>query len=178
MVYPGRFVFPTCGELQRIVRFPGRVRSLDVPDVLQNKRVIFLLVFVPDDVSRVGRWDVQDLHAHVRNQFAALHRGHRDLRSVLFFYLVIFSLCRDAPCVQIRDSRACVKRNKDRSQIAPSGSNNLVRLAHQCLDLVRRLHGGDSFRIHLHRVGLFVVGRNGCIPVRSSTRARPLPPKA
>ncbi len=137
MIQPGGFVFPTCRKLQPVVRFARRMRALEIPNVLQNEGMIFLFVFVANEVSRIRRGNVHDLGAHVGNQFASLHRGHGHFRAVLFFHFVIFSLRRDAPRVQVADFGEGVKRNDHGAEVAASGPQNLVGLAHQSFDPVR-----------------------------------------
>src|SRR5580658_134603 len=159
IVQPRRFVFPSLRKLQRVVRLAHRARLLKEPHVLQNVRLCFLLVFVPNDVSRIGSRDAQHLVLYVRDQFAPLHFRQRYLHRVLVLHFVIFPLRRDAPSPDGGNFFVSIKGNRHDSVIAPTWPQYLVRFAHGGLDLVCRHYRHRLLGIKQHGVRLFVMRR-------------------
>jgi hypothetical protein len=53
MVKPGGFVLPAWGELEGKMAFPHWVCFLEIPDVLQEERLLLHFVLVSDNVPRI-----------------------------------------------------------------------------------------------------------------------------
>src|SRR5580658_8509576 len=85
-----------------------RIGFLEIPNVLQEERLFFRLVFVANDASDVGCRDPQHSVADVRDQFTTFgRRGHIDC--VLVLDVVVLTLCRNAPGMQTCDFSAGIE---------------------------------------------------------------------
>jgi len=79
---------------------------------------------------------VQHLVLHIRDQFASLNLGQRNLHRFLVFDLIILARSRNAPPAQTGDPPVRVQIDENRSIIAAARTKNLVRFADGLLDLV------------------------------------------
>ena len=88
VVNPNRAMFPALGQLQDEPPSKHRVRILNPPDILQDRRPPFLLVLVTDDGTRVSAWSRNDLAAEIGVESLGREAG---LNGVLLFYLFLAS---------------------------------------------------------------------------------------
>ncbi len=141
------------------MRFPNGIRFLKVPNVLQDKWLFFLLIFVSHDVPRVCRRDAQEFVFYIGDEFASVYFRQRNFHRLFIFHFVVFALRGDAPAAHAGDLRMGVVGDRQRAKLAAAGPQNLVGFANCYFDFVRGLYRYDSLGVKQHHVRLLIVRR-------------------
>ena len=157
VIQPRRLEFPAGRQLQRIVVLANGILLLKVPRILQHQRMLLHLIFISNNISRIGSGYLEDFHSYVADQLAAFNLGQRHLGPVFVFYLVVLALSRDAPAVQVRHLPVGVDRNQNGTVIAAARTEHFICLADCSLDLIGRDDIDVGLRIEQHSIGLLFM---------------------
>jgi hypothetical protein len=176
IVDPGGLEFPSRRELECVVNLAPGDFALKSPDVLQHHRLLFLFVFVADNVAGIRRGNLQQLVFNVRNEFAARNARKRDLDGFFVFDFVVFALRRDAPAAKRCDLAVRVEGNAGDTIIPAAGAKDFISQSNVGFHFVDGLDGDYLLGIKQHGVGFFVVrrdrgGRSGVHPCGSVARS-------
>src|SRR5579872_781284 len=162
IVDPVSLVGPAGGQLQGVVSFADGNLALEAPNVLQHHRLLVLLIFVADDIPRVGSGDLQQFVFYIIDELTSFNLRQRGFDRLFILYFIIFPLSWNTPAVESIDLGMSVEGDRGNPIVAAAGPEDLVGDADLGLDLVDRLDVDDSFFVQQHGVGLFVVSGQGC----------------
>src|SRR5438270_2792764 len=117
------------------------------------------LIFISDDISRIGSWYLKNFRFHIGDKLAAFDLRRRYLSAVFVLHLIIFALRRDTPAVQARDLPVGIEEDDDGAVLTSTGPQDLVSSADCSPDLVGRYDVDVCLRVEQHGVGLLIVRR-------------------
>src|SRR6266404_598202 len=103
VVYPRSFVFPARGKLQSVMGFSDGIRSLKVPNILQDEWLLFLFILIAHNIPRIGRRNAQEFVFNVGYQLAPFNFRQGNLDGFLILYFIVLALRRDTPAAHARD---------------------------------------------------------------------------